>query len=60
MNWFVENWHTVTGVLIGVYEAIVRIIPTVGSYSIIGKIISLLALISNTFDRKKNNYTQYP
>jgi len=53
MNWFVEHWQTITGVVIGVYEAIVRIIPTVGSYSIIGKIISLLALISNTFDRKK-------
>jgi hypothetical protein len=53
MNWITTNWHIIAGVVVGVYETIVRIIPTVGSYSIIGKIISLLSLISNTFDRKK-------
>jgi|WetSurMetagenome_2_1015567.scaffolds.fasta_scaffold42475_7 hypothetical protein len=53
MNWFVEHWHIVTGVVIGVYETVVRIIPTVGSYSIIAKIINLLSLISSSFDRKK-------
>lgn len=53
MNWIVEHWHTVAAAVVGVYEAVVRIIPTVGSYSIVGKIISLLSLISETFDRKK-------
>jgi len=53
MEWITSHWHTVAAVVVGVYETIVRIIPTVGSYSIIGKIISLLSLISNTFDRKK-------
>lgn len=53
MNWISTNWHIVTGLLIAGYEAVVRIIPTVGTYSIIAKVINLLKLVSDTFDRKK-------
>jgi len=53
MNWIVENWHAVVAIIIGVYEVIARIIPTVGDISILGKIIMFLKWISDNLNNFK-------
>lgn len=53
MNWIVENWHTVIAIIIGVYEVIARIIPTVGDVSVLGKIIMFLKWISDNLNNFK-------
>jgi hypothetical protein len=47
------NWHVVVAIVVGVYEVIARTIPTVKTWSILGKVIELLSWASNLFDRKK-------
>lgn len=53
----VNLWHLIWTVIIpiiaGLYEVIVRIIPTVNNYSFIGKIIEILLWLSNFFNNKK-------
>lgn len=53
----VNLWHIVWAIVIpiiaGLYEVIVRIIPTVKNYSFIGKIIEILLWISNFLNNKK-------
>lgn len=53
------NWHFLLSIIIpiivGLYEVIVRIIPTVANYSFIGKIIDLLKWLSDHLDNKKKN-----
>jgi hypothetical protein len=46
-------WTIVVPIIAGLYEVIVRIIPTVGNYSFIGKIIEILLWISNFLNNKK-------
>lgn len=50
-------WHIIWSIIIpivaGLYEVIVRIIPTVKNYSVIGKIIEILLWLSNFFNNKK-------
>lgn len=53
IQWIVAHWAAVAGVIIGVYEAIVRFIPTVGNWSILSKIIKFLKWLSDLLDRKK-------
>ena len=44
----------VLSILVAVYEAISRLIPTSKTWSIIGKILEVLTWLSNLFDRKKS------
>lgn len=46
-------WSIVVPIIAGLYEVIVRIIPTVKNYSIIGKIIEIILWISNFLNNKK-------
>jgi hypothetical protein len=50
---FKLTWHLVVAIVAAIYEAIVRIIPTIGNYSAIAKIIEILVWISNFLNRKK-------
>lgn len=53
----VNIWHTLWAIIVpiiaGLYEVIVRIIPTVKNYSVIGKIIEILLWLSNFLNNKK-------
>ena len=40
-----HNWHTLVALIVAVYEVIVRFIPTVGNYSLIGKLVLILKFI---------------
>jgi len=53
MNWIIENWQAIVGIVIGVYEVIARLIPTVGDITIIGKIIAFLKWISDNLNNIK-------
>lgn len=53
IDWITGNWHTIVAALIGIYEVIARIIPTVGDITIIGKIIALLKWISDNLNNTK-------
>jgi len=53
MTWIVENWHLIVALILGFYEVLVRIVPTVGSWSILAWIIRLLQWISDGLDRKR-------
>ncbi len=48
------TWHIIVALLAGIYEAVVRIIPTVKNYSFIGKIIEILLWVSNFLSVKKS------
>lgn len=37
----------------GIYEVVIRLIPTVGQYALIGKIIDILKWLSDFLNRKK-------
>lgn len=43
----IELAGIVVSIIAGVYEVVIRIIPTVGNYSILAKIINLLKIISD-------------
>ena len=53
MSWIVENWHAVIAIIVGVYEVVARVSPTVGDVSLIGKIIALLKWISDNLNNFK-------
>ena len=46
-------WTIIVPILAGFYEVVVRIIPTVGSRSILRKIVEILLWLSDFLDRKK-------
>jgi hypothetical protein len=46
-------WTIVVPIIAGLYEVIVRIIPTVQNYSFIAKIIDILLWLSNFLNNKK-------
>jgi hypothetical protein len=50
---FKLTWYIIVGILAGVYDVFVRIIPTVKNYSFIGKIIEILLWVSNFLNNKK-------
>lgn len=50
---FKFTWHMIVALVAGLYEVVVRIIPTVANYSWIAKIIDILLWISNFLNRKK-------
>lgn len=39
--------------IVGMWEVVIRIIPTAGHWGVVGKIIEILAWISNFLNRKK-------
>ena len=43
----------VLGLIVGLYELIVRLVPSVGNYSLVNKIIDILKWLSDFFNRKK-------
>lgn len=51
------NWKFIitvaVAVVAGIYDILVRLIPTVGNYSWIAKIIDILKWLSDFFNRKK-------
>lgn len=47
------TWQLIVALLAGIYEVVVRLIPTVTNYSFIGKIIESLVWLSNFLNRKK-------
>lgn len=53
MENFHFTWHIAVALIAGIYEVIIRLIPTVGNYSFIGKIIDILKWISDFLNRKK-------
>jgi len=46
-------WSIVVPIIAGLYEVVIRVIPTVKNYSIIGKIIEILLWVSNFLNNKK-------
>jgi hypothetical protein len=53
MSWFLAHWHVIAALIIGIYETLVRVIPTIGSYSLVAKIIDILKWLSDNLDKKK-------
>ena len=51
---FKVTWYLVIAFVVGVYEVIVRLVPTVGQFGILGKIIEILNWLSNFLNRKKS------
>ncbi|MGD0340269.1 MAG: hypothetical protein ABSA76_00975 [Bacteroidales bacterium] len=50
----VKNWHLILSILLGIYEAIVRLIPTIPvKYSIVKIIFDLLKWISDNLNISK-------
>jgi hypothetical protein len=47
------DWHVVIALLAGIYEVVIRLIPTVGNYSAIGKVIEILKWLSDFFNKKR-------
>jgi hypothetical protein len=53
MNWITENWQIIVALVIGIYEVVARLIPTVSDITILGKIIALLKWISDSVNNTK-------
>ena len=47
------TWHVVVLLLAGIYEVVARIIPTIGNYSWLAKLIDILKLISDFLNKRK-------
>jgi hypothetical protein len=39
--------------VVGIYEVVIRLVPTAGQYAVIGKIIDILKWLSDFLNRKK-------
>lgn len=48
------TWYLIIAFIVGVYEVIARLIPSVGQNGVIGKIIEILNWISNFLNRSKS------
>jgi len=47
LQWFLAHWHVIVAIILGLYEVIVRIIPTVGNISLLHLIITVLQWLSD-------------
>jgi hypothetical protein len=47
------EWTAIIALIVGAYEVVIRVIPTVSNYSLLHKIINLLSFVSVTFNRVK-------
>jgi phage-related minor tail protein len=54
MNWLLENYQIIIALILGFYEVLARVIPTVGNWSILGFIIKLLKWLSDALDNKRS------
>jgi hypothetical protein len=52
-DWLTLNWHVVVAIVVGVYELIARLIPTVSDITILGKIIGFLKWMSDNLNNLK-------
>jgi hypothetical protein len=50
---FKLSWQAVVAIVAGCYEVIARVIPTVGNWSLTGKIIEALHWLSDFLNRTK-------
>jgi hypothetical protein len=50
---FKFTWQLAIVLLAGIYEVVVRVIPTIANYSWIAKIIDILKWLSDFLNRKK-------
>lgn len=51
---FKVTWYLVIAFVVGIYEVIVRLVPTIGQNGVVGKIIEILNWLSNFLNRKKS------
>jgi len=48
-----KHWKEIIALILGIYEVIVRVIPTVSNLSIIGKLIAILKYVSDYLNIEK-------
>jgi hypothetical protein len=53
LHFLVANWHVVLAILIGLYELLVRLIPTIGNYSLLKIIFDFLKWLSDRLNVQK-------
>jgi hypothetical protein len=51
------TWHTIVALLVGLYEVVIRVIPTVKDWSFLGKIIDIISWVSNFLNVRKKRVT---
>lgn len=49
----VKIFPLAVAIIVGVWEVVSRVIPSVSKWGVIGKVIDILAWVSNYLDRKK-------
>jgi len=59
-DFILKNWQIVIAIIVGLYEVIVRIIPTVGNKSLLKIIIDLLKWLSDHLNISKKKVTNEP
>lgn len=52
-QFFLTHWHLIIGIIVGIYELFVRLIPTVANLSLIKIIIDLLKWLSDNLNVTK-------
>lgn len=52
---FKITWYLVIAFVVGIYEVIVRLIPSIGQNGIIGKIIDILKWLSDFLNNHKSS-----
>ena len=50
INFITQHWHTIVAGIIGIYEVIIRIVPTAQSWSLVSTIIEALKWLSDHLD----------
>lgn len=53
INFISEHWHLILALIIGIYEVLARLIPTVNDWSVLSWIIKLFKWISDSTNRSK-------
>jgi hypothetical protein len=51
--WIIAHWHIGAAVILGIYEVLVRLLPTVSNWSLLALIIKILKAISDAANNKK-------
>ena len=59
-DFILKNWQIVIAIIVGLYEVVVRIIPTVGNKSLLKIIIDLLKWLSDHLNISKKKVTNEP
>lgn len=53
VNEIPASWAVVLGGIVIAYEVVIRIVPTVKSYSIVGRLVTFIDKLSKFLDNKK-------